>query len=296
MPKKCEGGAPLDVNVPSSMTPWLRVETDESPADSVAGELTVGEVADLVGISVRTLHHWDSVGLVRPRGRTSAGYRTYSAVEVERVHRVLVYQEIGFGLAKIAALLDDPEVDEVSQLHAQRRLLDERIGRLTRMAGALDQVLASRASGTTLTAQRQAEIFGRGWREDWADEAKDRWGDSAEWTQFEQNVGVLSESDRRALQASGEALYAEIATAKRSGVVPGSAEADRLAERHRDMIGQMFSCTHSMQVCLGRLYVSDARFRAFFSEREPGLAEWLSEVVEANARRHGIDPDRAVWE
>ncbi|SIN86178.1 MerR family transcriptional regulator [Agromyces cerinus] len=286
----------MEVNAPESMTPWLHIEVDAPPLVPVSEELTVGEVASLVGISVRTLHHWDSVDLVQPHGRTAGGYRAYSATDVERIHRVLVYQELGFSLRKIAALLDDPAVDEAAQLRQQRILIEERIGRLRQMAEAVDQVLASRADGKTLTAQQQAEIFGRGWREDWAEEARQRWGASDEWAQFERNAVKLSEADRERIRDDGEALYLELADAKRSGVVPGSDSADRLAEQHRAMVGHLFDCTHSMQVCLGQHYVGDERFKAYLDDVEPGLSEWLVEVINANARRNGVDPDRAVWE
>lgn len=286
----------MDVNVPESMTPWLRGQTDEVLLGQASDELTIGEVASLVGVSVRTLHHWDAVGLVRPQGRTPGGYRAYSAADVGRVHRVLVYRELGFALTKISALLDDPAVDEAEHLRQQQRLLEKRIERLRQMADAVGQVLASRTTGGTLTAQQQAEIFGRGWREEWAEEARERWGDSDEWAQFERNAAVLSEADRGQLQASGDALYSDLAAAKRSGVAPGSDQADDLAEQHREMIGRLFACTHSMQVCLGQLYVQDARFSAYFDALEPGLSEWLSEVIDVNARRHGVDPARARWE
>lgn len=285
----------MDVNVPESMTPWLRAEASGEYFAPVAQELTIGEVASLVGISVRTLHHWDSVGLVQAQARTTGGYRAYSAADVERVHRVLVYRELGFSLTKIAALLDDPAVDETAQLRQQRGLLEERIGRLRRMVDAVDQVLASHATGATLTAQQQAEVFGQHWREDWAEEAHERWGGSEEWAQFEKNAAALSDTGRARMREDGEALYSALAEAKRSGVAPSGDAANRLAEEHRAMIGQLFSCTHSMQVCLGRLYVRDERFNAHFHDREPGLAEWLSEAIDANARRHGVDPDRATW-
>lgn len=285
----------MDVNAPEAMMPWLRAGVDDQPIVPTTQDLTVGEVASLVGISVRTLHHWDSVGLVQPEGRTGGGYRAYSAAGVDRIHRVLVYQELGFSLAKIAALLDDPAVDETEQLRQQHDLLEARIGRLRRMADAVNRVLASRAAGATLSARQQAEIFGRGWREDWSREAHDRWGDSDEWAQFERSAQVLSEVDRTRMRERGEALYADLASAKRSGVAPGSETANRLAEQHRAMVGQLFTCTHSMHVCLGRLCLQDERFNASFGDREPGLAEWLAEVIDANARLHGVDPDRAVW-
>lgn len=286
----------MDVNTPVSMTPWLRSPSDGDLPLLPDEQLTVGEVASLVGVSVRTLHHWDGVGIVRPEARTTSGYRAYSAVDVARIHRVLVYQELGFSLTRIAAILDDPTVDAAAQLRQQRGLLEDRIGRLRQMADAIDQVLDSQESGLRLTAQQQAEIFGRGWREDWADEARERWGESDEWSQFEQNAMTFSEADRKRMQEDGEALYAEMAAAKRYGVAPGTESANLLAEQHRTMVSQLFDCTHSMQVCLGQLYVGDKRFSAFFADLELGLADWLADVINANARSHGIDPDRAVWE
>lgn len=285
----------MDVNVPESMTPWLRGEVDDELFVPASPELTIGEVASLVGISVRTLHHWDSVGLVQAQGRTNGGYRAYSPTDVERIHRVLVYRELGISLTKIAALLDDPTIDEAAQLRRQRGLLEERIDRLRQMVDAVDQVLGAHATGAKLTVQQQAEIFGQRWREDWAEEAHERWGDSEEWAQFEKNAAALSESDRVRMRTGGEALYSMLAEAKRSGVRPGSDIANRLAEQHRAMVSQLFSCTHAMQVCLGQLYVRDERFNAHFQDRERGLAEWLSETIEANARRHGVDPRLATW-
>lgn len=137
----------MDVNAPESMAPWLHIDVESAPAPTIGRMLTVGEVASLVGISVRTLHHWDSVGLVHPHGRTNSGYRTYSRSDVERIHRVLVYKELGFSLTEIASLLDDPAVSELAQLRQQRRLLAERIERLQRMADALDGVLSSLSAG-----------------------------------------------------------------------------------------------------------------------------------------------------
>ncbi|MCP2267382.1 TipAS antibiotic-recognition domain-containing protein [Promicromonospora thailandica] len=85
-------------------------------------------------------------------------------------------------------------------------------------------------------------------------------------------------------------------TDARAGVRPGSAAANELAERHRASVGAYFDCAHSMQVCLGRPFVTDPGYRAFYDGVAPGLAVWLRDVVDANARAHGVDPEAAVWE
>ena len=288
----------MDLNLPESMTPDRKGHSHRARgiANPEGQELTVGEVAALVGVSVRTLHHWDSVGIASPDGRTAAGYRSYSADDVARIHRVLVYQELGFSLATIRGFLDDPQFDEVGQLRQQSRLLQERIARFERMAAAVERLLDSRLSGATPTAREQAEIFGDGWREDWAEEAKGRWGRSDEWGQFERNAAGLSEEERQVLRTAGEAVFRELAQACREGVVPGSDRANGLAERHRAMIGRMFDCTRSMQVIIGRLYARDERFQEYLDGWETGLSCWLVRTIDANALAHGIDPDTAKWE
>lgn len=262
----------------------------------MAAELTVGEVAALVGVTVRTLHHWDSVDLVRPRGRTQSGYRSYSDANIARIYRVLVYQELGFSLTRIRALLDDPSTDVADQLREQRRLLTVQADRLREMTAAVDRALEAHETGAALTAQEAAEIFGREWRKDWAEEARDAWGETAQWAEFERNTAELTSSERAKLRENGEAVYAALAEAMRAGVEAGSATANALAERHREVFGQAFACTHSMHVCLGRRFVSDERFTANLDGWAEGLAVWLGGVIDANARRYGVDPATARWE
>ncbi|GAB2957494.1 MerR family transcriptional regulator [Micromonospora polyrhachis] len=262
----------------------------------VPDDLTVGQAAALVGVSVRTLHHWDEIGLVRPSGRTRADYRVYSAGDITRIHRVLVYRELGLHLAEVARLLDDPEVDEVAHLRRQRELLTDRISHLHEMVSAVDRMLEAKKMGTPLTPQEQSEIFGTEWRPEWAEEAEQRWGDTPQWAQSQQRMAAMSREERQQARADGETLNADLAAAKRAGVQAGSAEANALAERHRTMISQAYDCTHSMQVCLARMYVEDPRFTAFYEKIEPGLAVWLREVIGANARGHGVDPETATWE
>ena len=264
---------------------------DVRRADAV-GDLTVGQTADLVGVSVRTLHHWDAIGLVRPSGRTAADYRLYGTADVARIHRVLVYRELGLALADIAALLDDPGADEVAHLRRQRQALLGRISRLQEMVSAVDEIVKEREMGNDPTPATRAELFGN----EWAAEAEERWGDTEQWKQSQERQASMTASDQERIIAEGDALNAELGQAKRDGVAPGSDAANALAERHRAMIAHAYDCTHAMQVCLGRMYIADPRFTAYYEKIEPGLAEWLSAAIDENARAHGVDPETAVWE
>ncbi|MFI5615296.1 MerR family transcriptional regulator [Amycolatopsis sp. NPDC051903] len=259
--------------------------------------LTVGRAAALVGVSVKTLHHWDAIGLVRPSERTYAGYRVYSGDDVARVHRVLVYRELGFPLAEIGRLLDDPAVDAGAHLRRQRSELVERIARLQTMVSAVDTMLAATKSGMQLTPEQQVEIFGSDWRPEWVGEAEDRWGDSPQWAQYAERAATMSPEDWQEIAATTEELNADLAAACRTGVLPGSPEANALAERHRATVAGYFDCPHARHVCLGRLLSSpEEGFAAYYGELAPDLANWLRDAINANAEAHGVDPATATWE
>ncbi|MGH3378160.1 MAG: MerR family transcriptional regulator [Actinoallomurus sp.] len=258
--------------------------------------LTVGRAAALVGVSVKALHHWDAIGLVRPSGRTFAGYRVYSGDDVARIHQVLVYRELGFPLAEIGRILDDPDTDAHDHLRRQRSQLLERISRLRKMVGAVDRLMEAANTGMRLTPEEQVEIFGDDWQPAWVKEAEDRWGDSAQWAQYARRAAGRTPEDWKAVAAATHDLNASLAAAKRAGVVPGSDEANALAERHRALLSGYFDCTHAMQACIGRMFTGDSGFTEFYDALAPGLTIWLRDVIFANAEAYGVDPESATWE
>jgi DNA-binding transcriptional MerR regulator len=122
----------------------------------VEEHLSVGRLAELAGVTVRTLHHYDEIGLVRPSARTAVGYRVYSAGDVERLREVLAYRRLGFGLREIADLVDDPATDAVAHLRRLRGLLLEQRDRADAMVTAIDRELTARAKGMAVTHQRNS--------------------------------------------------------------------------------------------------------------------------------------------
>jgi DNA-binding transcriptional MerR regulator len=126
----------------------------------VEEHLTVGRVAELAGVSVRTLHHYDDTGLVRPSARTAAGYRAYAPGDVERLREVLAYRRLGFGLREIADLVDDPATDAVAHLRRLRGLLLDQRDRAAAMVMAIDRELEARAMGIATKPEEQLTMFG----------------------------------------------------------------------------------------------------------------------------------------
>ena len=250
--------------------------------------MNVGEVATLAGVTVRTLHHYDRIGLLSPSGRTAAGYRRYSAADLDRLHQVLLYRELGFPLEEVATLLDDPSADPAEHLRRQHRLLRDRLERTQAMVAAVEKEMEAMTMGISLTPQERFELFGDWLPEEYEQEAEERWGDTEAWSQSQARTRSYTKEDWVRVQAEGEQVEARMAEALRAGVAPDSPQAMDLAEEARQQISRNFyDCSPQMHAGIGRMYVEDERFTAHYERRAPGLAQWVSTAVQANAARQG---------
>jgi DNA-binding transcriptional MerR regulator len=244
---------------------------------------TVGAVAALTGVSVRTLHHYDHIGLVVPSVRTPAGYRGYTDADIERLHLVLVYRSVGMPLDEIRKVLDDSGADVLEHLRRQHMLLLEQADRLQHTIKAVEELMNAHDKGIQLTAEEQVEIFGTtAFGEEYATEAEARWDETDAWKQSQQRVSQFSKQDWIAIKAEGDALLADLAQAKRDGVVPGSAEANDLAARHRASIERFYDCGDEMHRHLVEMYLADERFTRYYDDVEPGLAQFVHDIVVAD--------------
>jgi DNA-binding transcriptional MerR regulator len=247
---------------------------------------TVGQVADRFTVTVRTLHHYDDIGLLTPSGRSGAGYRLYTAADRTRLQHIVVYRRLGFGLEEIALLLAEPE-SVGHHLRRQRAAVAHRLDELRELVAALDRALEKEGGGMALTPQEQRELFGDGFSEEYAVEAEQRWGDTDAWTQSRQRTGRYRRQDWVVIKAEMEAVDEAFVAAKRAGRGPDSAEAMAAAERHRRHIHDRFyDLTHEFHRNLGDLYIDDPRFAAGYEQREPGLARYVRDAIHANADRH----------
>lgn len=264
--------------------------------DSEAVGLSVGQVAARLGVTVRTLHHWDEIGLAKPSTRTSGGYRFYTADDLQRLHRIVVYRELGVGLPGIRDVLDEATTDVSHALREQRDRVNERIEHLQNLSAGLERMIEAHERGLLLTLEQQAVIFGPRWNPDWPAQARRTYGDTAQWHQFAERAATRDADDWQDLADAQTRLDRALADAMGAGVSPGSPDADDLVERHRATFSSYFPLTRQMQVCLARRFEADPDYVAHYDGIRPGLAAWFRRIVDASARAHGIDPDTAQWE
>ncbi|MBA2891138.1 MerR family transcriptional regulator [Nonomuraea soli] len=245
---------------------------------------SVGQVSRLAGITVRTLHHYDEIGLLSPTMRTGAGYRRYTDDDLVRLQQILFYRELDFGLEEIAVILDDPGADELTHLRRQHELLLQRRDRVQELVAAVELAMQARTQHIRLTPEERFEVFGTFRPEDHDAEVERRWGGSKEFEQSRRRVASYTKADWLQLKAEAAGLIDELVAAMKAGLPADDERVLDLAERHRGHISRWFyDCSHDIHACLAQLYVDDPRFTAAIDAAAPGLAAYLSQAITANA-------------
>lgn len=245
---------------------------------------TVGQVARLAGVTVRTLHHYDQIGLLPPSGRAANGYRTYSAVDLARLQRVLSWRELGFDLEQVAALVatDGTAAAVGDQLRRQHAQLVERIERLQAVAETVRKTMEAHDMGIRLTPEEMLEVFGEHDPAEHAEEARERWGESSGYQESQRRTAGYTKDDWLRIKQEGEAVKAAFAAALRAGHPADSPEAAAAAAAHREQISRWFyEVSPEVHVGLAEMYVADPRFTATYDDIQPGLASYVSEAIRA---------------
>ncbi|MDO5618498.1 MerR family transcriptional regulator [Kocuria sp.] len=269
----------------------LRTNAWETPTG-----LTVGAVASALGLTVRTLHHWDQLGLASPSQRSTTGYRLYSAQDIGRLQRVVIYRDLGMDLEQIAEVLEQPGMATTDALRAQRQKVQEHIEVMTQRLDSIDRMLHTQEHGILLTPQQQLEIFGTGWDPEWVEAAQDRWGTTSAWQEYSERSSTRTEADWASIADTVQQLERELAAAARHATGPTDPQWGNLVERHRASIQQYFTCSHERHVLLSRMYVAEPAYRQHYDALAPGLALWLNRAVEAHAHRNGVDLQHVHWD
>jgi DNA-binding transcriptional MerR regulator len=255
--------------------------------ENAPGLYTVGEAARLAHVSVRTLHHYDEIGLLTPSGRSPAGYRLYSSDDLRRLQQILLYRELDFGLDEIAAMLADPDAGTDEHLRRQHQLLRARRDRAGRLLAAIEREMEARKMGISLTPEEQLEIFGTDKLEEHAAEAEQRWGNTDAWQESRRRTAAYTKQDWIAIKTEADANIAGFADAIGAGEPADGTVAMDLAEEHRQHLGRWFyDCGYDMHRGLAELYISDPRYMASYDEIEPGFSQYVHDAIVANADRH----------
>ena len=248
---------------------------------------TVGQVADEVGVTVRTLHHYDEIGLVAPSERSHAGYRLYTEEDLQRLQHVVVYRRLGFGLEEIATLLSQ-EADVVEHLRRQRASVTDRVAELERLVAAIDRALEDEMSEQRyqISGAEMKEIFGDTFEDSYQEEAQERWGHTDAWAESARRTRDYTKEQWQQIKDEEDAINARYVELMQAGAPADSDEAMDVAEQGRQQICRWFyDCSRQMHASIAEMYVCDPRFTKTYEDVAPGLAQYVRDAVVANAAR-----------
>lgn len=210
---------------------------------------TVKEVSRISGVSIRTLHHYDAIGLLKPSRITEAGYRLYDEAALGRLKLILLFRELQFPLKEIKQILDNPQLDAAQILPRQIRLLELKRDHLDKL------ILHARQIQRTGVIDMDFESFDRTELDNYAAQAREKWGHTEAYREYEQKTQGQSPAQ---MQANGDGLmtiFAEIGAIRHTS--PESAEAQTLVRKLQDFItAHYYTCTPQILRGLGQMYIA----------------------------------------
>ena len=239
--------------------------------------MQIKEFADFTGVSVRTLHYYDEIGLLKPAYvEEQTGYRYYDSACLERMQEILFYRELDFPLKHICEMLSSPGYDRQEALDKQKRLLILKKERLERLIEALDSAKRGECVMKAFNNKEYEET-----RKQYEEEVKERWGTTGAYKEYQEKTKGCSKENRQEANAGLEDILEEFALCKKGGSAPDSKETLDLVQKLQGHITkQYYTCTDEILAGLGKMYVADERFRKNIDKHGEGTAAFISEAIE----------------
>ena len=239
-------------------------------------KLQIKEFAELIGVSVRTLHYYDEIDLLKPSYVDEQnGYRFYDENSLERMQEILFYRELDFSLKSIAEILASPNYDKQQALAEQKRLLTLKKARLTRLIAALEQ---AEKGEITMSAFDNSEYETA--RQQYEDEAKQRWGDTDAYKESRAKTADYSKDKWNDVLGGLSGVFAEFAACRNGGDSADSETAQRLVKKLQEYItANFYHCTEDILAGLGQMYICDERFKQNIDSHGEGTAEFVSKAI-----------------
>ncbi|MGN0659166.1 MAG: MerR family transcriptional regulator [Emergencia sp.] len=245
-------------------------------------KLHIKEFAELTGVSVRTLHYYDEIGLLKPSVVDKQnGYRLYDQHALRRMQEILFYRELDFPLKEIRMILSSPDYDRGKALKRQKHLLMLKRDRLERLISALDGAMKGEMISMNVFDNSEFEAK----RGEYAREAREKWGDTAAYRESAEKTAGYSADKWKQVNAAMDEKIAEFAQCREKGYAPDSREAQALVKSWQDFItANYYNCSREILAGLGEMYAADERFRENIDRFGAGTAQFMCDAIKVYCR------------
>ena len=237
--------------------------------------LSIGSLSKLSGVSIRALHHYDQIGLLQPSEVAESGYRYYDDAAIERLWQILFYRELDFPLSEIGEILDSPSFDRNRALMEHRNLLMQKRERLDRLIELVSNAMKGEQN-MEFKPFDTSEIDAL--REQYAEEAKARWGNTDAYRESTKRAAQWTEADKKRMEAESGEIFSGFAALV--GTDPADARVQELVARWKAFISQSYyNCTNEILAGLGQMYIADERFMKNIDKFGAGTAKLMSDAI-----------------
>jgi len=246
---------------------------------------TVKEVAKLSGVSVRTLHFYDEIGLLKPAFYGDNGYRYYEKEQLLVLQQVLFYRELGFELAMVQKIMCSPGFDKVAALRSHRDHLAKETERTKELICTLDKTLAHLERKVPMKDNEMYLGFDPKKQAEFEKDAIERWGEPAreKIEESKRRTKNWSKEDYEKVKQDYDELHRLFIAGLNRGLAPGAAEIQELTKRHFAVVNRFWTPTRQTYIGLGQTYCDYPDFRKLYDGYHPKLAEYLAEAMKIYA-------------
>ncbi len=239
---------------------------------------TVRELAKVAEVSVRTLHYYDEIGLLRPAKRSEAGYRIYGEQELLKLQQILFYRELDVPLEEIQTIVHNPRFNKVNALKSHKKMLQKEIDRLQRLQQTIDKTLRHIKGEKPMLADEELyEGFSKDQATRYALEARKSYGkDFVEKT--ERRIRKMSKDKWALVRAEGVQIAKDLAAYV--DIAPQDDVVQAIIKRHHDWIENFYPAPRDLYRGLGTMYTQSPEFRAYYDAHKPGLTDFLKKAMD----------------
>lgn len=238
---------------------------------------TISQLAKLSGVTIRTLHHYDEVGLLCPEKNKSNNYRLYGEKELLRLQQILFFRELDFPLDDIKKIIDRPNFIVSQALKDHKKLIKLKQKRLDSLLKTINKTIAHMNNQQKINAEELYDVFKDPEVKQYQEEVKQRWGNTDAYKQSMQQVGKMTKAQMEKLKQDSKIFTQKLADAMNKDIK--SKEVQELIEQHYQGIQFFYDCPVDMYRNLGQMYVDDPRFTAYYDKFRPGLAVFVRDAI-----------------
>ncbi len=247
---------------------------------------TVNQLAKIAGVSIRTLHYYDEIGLLEPSYVHENGYRYYQEKELVKLQQILFFRELEFSLDKIKQIIKTPNFDSISAFEDQKNLLKLKKDKIDRLIKTIEQSINSMKGGDTMSNNDKFSAFNDPNYQKHKQEVEERWGNTDAYKQSMERVGRMSKEDLAKVKAEGEEIAQSTANLMNKGLSFDSSEVQQQVDRFYQHLHNFYDPSYEMFKGLGQMYVDDPRFTEVYENRAEGFAQFMCNAMGYYAEQH----------